>query len=228
MAYRGDCNAVGRGSPSIRTAPFVGPWRRRIAVASPSAAWRCASPRRRGNRTHAIKNKAPWNCSDQMDSIQSRWGASVHVHSYRHRAASPGLIDLAGLDGGVKATRVLGLLCRHLTPRTPTRRRRCPACAVPAYARRGRNQAGDTYSRSLSSVTPTSNKILGSAAIAKRQSIGTKASPRKNGGNKNVIVATKSTSKRDGKNANRSKIIVRHIAYPTRRNRYSAGPGYHI
>src|SRR5216684_3521792 len=44
-----------------------------------------------GEVTHTIKNKAPGNCSGQMDSFQSTWRARVHVYSNRHRAASAGL-----------------------------------------------------------------------------------------------------------------------------------------
>jgi MaoC dehydratase-like protein len=86
-------NAVGCGGRSIRTTSLVGPWRRRIALASPGTAWRCPPPRRRGNRTHPIKNKAARNRSDQMDSFQSTWRVRVHVYSDRHRAASVDLID---------------------------------------------------------------------------------------------------------------------------------------
>jgi hypothetical protein len=84
----------------LKTAPFVGPWRRRIAVACPSAAWRCPPPRRRGNRAHTIKNEASRNCSDQMDSFQSTWRGRVHVYSDRHRAVSAGLIYLARVGSG--------------------------------------------------------------------------------------------------------------------------------
>src|SRR5579871_4936747 len=99
MAYRGNRNAVGRGGASIRTAPTVGPWRRRLAMAGPGTARRCPPPRRRGHRTHTIKNKAPWNCPGQMDGFQSTWRPRVHVYANRHRAAPAGLIKLEPLDG---------------------------------------------------------------------------------------------------------------------------------
>src|SRR5215467_13276970 len=81
-------------------------------MASPGAAWRYPPPRRRGNRTHTIKNKVPRNRSYQMDRFQSKRRARLHVYSNCHRAASANLIDLAWLDSGVRVKAALGRALR--------------------------------------------------------------------------------------------------------------------
>ena len=55
----------------------------------------CDPPRRRGNRTHTIKDEATGNCTDQMDGLQSAWRPRLHRHSNRLGAASPERIEEA-------------------------------------------------------------------------------------------------------------------------------------